>query len=69
MKYIEIKDGLSILKENIEAVEETVEGCIVHTSHNSYPSTFPYRSLLELLEIEIKKEEIKPTVPAQIFAG
>ena len=58
MKYLEIREGFSILKAEIEAIEKVDEfKTLVHTHHNSFESTFPYMTLLQLLESDVDKEE------------
>lgn len=53
LKYIEIKEGLSVKVDDIEAVGygDNEFTSRVYTHHNAYDSTFPYMVLLELLEI------------------
>jgi hypothetical protein len=64
MKYIEIKDGLSVKIDDIESIERNEDfTCYVRTHHNTYDSTFPYMVLLELLErrdygLQEKEEKI-----------
>ena len=51
MKYIEIREGLSIAADKIEAVEYLTElTCKVITKFQSYEANFPYLVLLQLLE-------------------
>lgn len=51
MKFIEIKEGLSIRKDGILGVEVNPNGgTTIITSYGSYESNFPYSSILMLLE-------------------
>ena len=60
MKYIEIKEGLSIRLDEIEAIEKVNEyNSTVYTHHNLYASTFPYMTLISLLEAEGEEEDRK----------
>lgn len=53
MQYIELRDGFSVRKDAIEAIERKDElTSIVKTNFNSYESVFPYDVLLQLLERE-----------------
>lgn len=53
MKYIEIVDGVSIRVDAIEVIERKDDlTCVVRTQFNTYDSTFPYTTLLQLLERE-----------------
>ena len=63
-KYIEIKEGLSILKGNIESIEmESEDGIqdngtkIIMSSGEIHTSTFPYMTMLQLLETPEEPEE------------
>ena len=62
-KYIEIKEGLSILKENIESIEMISEdgiqdngSRIIMSSGANHDTTFPYLTILQLLEIPEPEE-------------
>ena len=59
MKYIEIKEGLSIRVDEIEAIGlgDNDLTSMVYTHHNAYKSTFPYNVLLELLMAKTHEEE------------
>ena len=61
MKFIEIKSGLSIRIDEIEAigVGESPMVSKVYTHHTTYDSTFPYSVLLELLENSLKEGNIE----------
>ena len=52
MQFIEIKDGLSIAVDKIEAIEEVDNlGCRVYTSTGvAYESAFPKNVLLSIIE-------------------
>ena len=53
MKFIEIKEGLSVSREDILAIEKMEEfTCKVHTIIGSFDSSFPYITLLQILEEE-----------------
>lgn len=56
MSYIELSDGVSINTDFVEAVESTDTGCIIHTSHGSYASAFPYAVFMQLVNMEEPKE-------------
>ena len=56
-KYLEIREGLSILKENIESIEMLSDDGIqdrgtrvVMKSGEVHEATFPYMTILQLLE-------------------
>lgn len=70
MIFIEIKDGLSIAQNEIEAIERIDDfKCRVYTHHSSYESNFPYMTLLELLEMERPEEKgIKPKTEENLNA-
>lgn len=54
--YIEISDGISVRKDEVEAVERCIGNTsVVHTHHQSYTSTFSYEVLLQLLEMKEKQ--------------
>ena len=58
MKYLEIKEGLSIKVEEIEAIERVDEyNCTIYTNHNLYASTFPYMTLLSIVENANEEKE------------
>ena len=60
MKYIEIVDGVSIRLDAIEAIERKDDlTCVVRTQFNTYDSSFPYTTLLQLLEREEVPAPIK----------
>jgi hypothetical protein len=80
MKFVEIREGLSVKKDCIEALEKTEDGnCRVITQGNTFDSTFPYESLRALLgmpdieeklsggEVLKKLDEIKQN--QQVFVG
>ena len=56
MRFIEVRDSLSVCVDEIEAVAANGDGSVVYTHHNTYESTFPYLVLLQLLE----SEEVNP---------
>jgi hypothetical protein len=52
MKFIEISDGVCVRVDEIESVsvgEDTLTS-IVMTHHNTFKSSLPYKTLIELLE-------------------
>lgn len=54
--FIEISDGISVRKDEVEAIERGIGNTtVVHTHHQSYTSTFPYEVLLSLLEMKEKE--------------
>ena len=55
--FLEVSEGISINIDQIQEVESTPTGCIVHTPRGSYSSAFPYRLLLSLI---MDKEEVEP---------
>jgi len=57
MEFIELREGLSVRIEEIEAVIRNADGMTstVYTCNNNYESTFPYEVILSL--IQQKKEE------------
>jgi hypothetical protein len=58
MHFIELRDGLSVSIEEIEAIQRVDDGSSrVFTQNNTYDSTFPYMTLLELVEREQVPEE------------
>lgn len=62
MRYIEVQEGLSIAIEDIEAIQKIDDfQTDVYTHHHHYTSTFPYLTLLDLLEREGEKEEKEST--------
>lgn len=63
MKFIRIRDGISIRKCEIESVESIPTGTRLRTAFNSFETPFSYESVLELLEKE-GEDETK-----QYFAG
>ncbi len=61
-KFIEVKDGCSVKKNNIESVEKiTIDGQQDNGSRVTlkggavFESTFPYTVLLQLLETDIEE--------------
>jgi hypothetical protein len=61
MKFIELRDGLSVCADEIEAVIRNEDGMTstVYTTSNTYTSTFPYEVLLSLLERQSEEPEQK----------
>lgn len=59
MKFIEIKKGFSVRKDEIIAVIEKSDGrSFVKTNEGSYESDFSYSTILQLLEMEKIEETI-----------
>jgi len=51
MKFIEISDGISIRKSDIEAIKKREDMfSVVYTKNREYEASFPYIMLLQLLE-------------------
>ena len=51
MKFIEISDGISIRKSDIEAIKKKEDMfSVVYTKNREYEASFPYITLLQLLE-------------------
>lgn len=81
MKFIETRDGFSIRRDDIKALERIDDlHCYCITEIGRFESNFPYETMLSLLEIEIPKaldegnREIKELLTQirnnqQIFAG
>ena len=61
MKYVEIKEGFSVKKEDIIAIEKMGEYLSnLHMNNGQiYETNFPYLTMLQLLEIQEEKEETK----------
>lgn len=59
MRYIRLREGLSVRVDEIESVEkgELAMTSIVKTHHNTYQSNLPYDVLLELLSKEKSGQE------------
>lgn len=53
MKFIQVREGLSVRKEDIESVEKIndLKSKIV-TRFNEYEVNFPYKTILSILEME-----------------
>lgn len=63
MKFIAIKDGFSIKKDEIIAVIKNSEGgTTLKTREGSYPSGFSYETILQLLEMDGIEEKISNQV-------
>ena len=66
MRFIEIKDGVSIDIDQIEVVERKEDlTSTVYTHHNVYETNINYNALLELLEKERTESEKAPINPFQ----
>ncbi len=58
MKFVEIKEGVCLRKEDITAIEATADmGCKVYIGSVVYDSIFSYGSLKALLEMSNDVEE------------
>lgn len=84
MKFIQVKDGFSVRKSDIESVEriDSLKSSIT-TKFNTYEVNFPYETILKLLEMEgieeklsensetnqLLKKIINNQPPPQFFAG
>ena len=56
MRFIEIREGVSVDIDQIEVVEKKDDlTSIVYTHHNAYETNFPYMALLQLLEMQGKE--------------
>lgn len=80
MKYIELRPGINVKKEDCICVEEIdMMTCKVYTSVGSYDSIYPSWRILMLLEQQNIEEQLSPVQPqtpdrvnlwgAQHFAG
>ena len=73
MKFVEIREGICLRKEDITAIEATADmGCKVYIGSVSYDSIFSYNSLKALLEMSNDVEEKASTYKqesGQYFAG
>ena len=76
VKFIEIRDGLSVCIDEIEAIQKNENGmtCSVFVGTNTFQSTFPYSVLLSLLERQTEeepkeKEELNIFKTLGTFAG
>ena len=65
VNFIEIKDGIFVKADSIEAVIDTPDKneqlCIVYTVNNSFPSELPSSIILEMINKQVKKEPDKNT--------
>ena len=51
MRFIEIREGISIDINEIEAIEDKDKlNSKIYTHHNTYTSTFPRTALIQLIE-------------------
>lgn len=81
MKFIEIKENFSVCKESIIAIEQTASSesysgykTIVHTKVGVFESSFPYKTLINLLDKEEEEQEeyeedINNNNPQQFWRG
>ena len=73
MRFIEIRDGVSIDIDEIEVVEKKDEyTTTIYTHHNVYEANFPYMALLQLLAMETevpKSEKVEVNAHEQFWAG
>ena len=59
MKFLQIKDGFSLRKGDIEGVEKVdASRCRVYTRFNTHEINFPYETVLRLLEMDGIEEKI-----------
>lgn len=58
MEFIELQEGISVNKKSIDAIERIEDGGtrVYMRSGSVHESTFPYFTLLKLIEITIDKE-------------
>lgn len=50
MSFLQVKDGLSVRKSAIEAIERTDDmKCKIHTASNCYESIYPYTTMVIML--------------------
>lgn len=75
MKFLEIKEGLSVECESILAIEMVESSgsytgykTIVHTKAGVFESSFPYQTILDLLNKDEEKE-VETSAPQQYWAG
>tara|TARA_R110000868_G_scaffold98057_3_gene269920 strand:+ start:697 stop:942 length:246 start_codon:yes stop_codon:yes gene_type:complete len=63
MKFIAVKDGVSVRKEEICCVERSQGNtCRVYTESTSYESEYSYESILMLLEQDTIEEAMSKSV-------
>ena len=77
MKFLEVKDGICVATDKIEAITMLTEltSVVIAESGQSYEANFPYRVLIDILESsKDKQEEVQEKLlghlrMAQAFAG
>jgi len=52
MRLIEIQSGISINVDHIDGIKEMGDNCEVYVGKNTYLSTLPYTTLLQMLKME-----------------
>ena len=63
MRFIEIKEGVSVDIDQIEVLERKDDfTTTIYTHHNVYEANFPYMTLLQLLETEEKPQEAQTRI-------
>lgn len=56
MKFIQIADGISVRKSNIEAIQKSSDlSSTVYTADNEFKSDLPYSTLIALLELDAQE--------------
>jgi len=70
MKYLEVKDGLSVLIDDILVIE-SLNGfqSLVHTSKDVYEANFPYGMILRIVEDANVEEPEKEKVNTNLLNG
>lgn len=58
MKFIEVRDGLYIRKEEILAVEQKESGSTIFTEAMIFDSNFPCSTIVSLLEMDNIEEKV-----------
>ncbi len=74
MKFIEIKQGLSVEVKKIIAIEEAVQGANVYTEATVFESIIPYRELINILSMPGEEDKMAESLEAlkrnsQFFGG
>lgn len=59
MKFIEIREGISVRKDEIVSVERQENGVSrITTENQSFESNFPYETILKILEMDGIEEKL-----------
>lgn len=70
MNFLQVKDGISVRKSDIIAIERMEDGGTkVLTMNTMYECPFLYESILTLLEMEDLEEKVASNPQQQPFAG